>query len=321
MSRTISRFWKAIRPIVLSIRAILTVVIESILTYRLVVDVQQRLCISTVLNSNQSKLVFEKYQPETDNAIYIMTSDGKLECRLSGDYYSDDFPVWSPDGRHIAFKSMYPLDGIFVMNTDGTDRRLIAGGQLNFYYGRPTWSPDSKSLAFSKISTIDDSSKIYIASIEGNNQSRILTDAGFGDNYPAWSPDGKRIAFDIAQVRSSLGDIYVINIDGSNEQRLTQNEGSGPTWSPDGQQIAFTAPYDSQFNLFIMNADGTNMHRLTIDESGTDNPVWSPNGRQIAFYNGGSIYVVNIDGSGLQRLTKPNDSQIDRSPSWSGLNP
>jgi Tol biopolymer transport system component len=113
-----------------------------------------------------------------------MLSDGTLECRISGDYYSDFSPVWSPDGRFIAFISRYPLVGIFVMNSDGTNRRVVVGEELDFYYGRPTWSPDSKSLAFSKIFH-DQSSKIYIASIEESSQLRFVTDSGFGQNYPA----------------------------------------------------------------------------------------------------------------------------------------
>jgi Tol biopolymer transport system component len=121
--------------------------------------------------------------------------------------------------------------------------------------------------------------------------------------------------------RSFVAHIYVINIDGSNERRLTENEGSYPIWSPDGQQIAFVAAYNDKqlaLDLSIMDADGTNVHRLAVGGHVHGGPAWSPDGQEIAFTGGSSICIVNIDGSGLRRLTTPDDYHIDSAPSWNG---
>jgi Tol biopolymer transport system component len=307
-----------IRRVMLFIAGVLTLIMLCVVIYPLVSDVLHQQCIWSVLNSTQSKLAFEKYQFEDDIAIFIMSADGGRECRLSGDDDKQDFnPAWSPDGKHIAFMSWYDpqLSGIFVVNSDGTDRRMIIGGEQDFYYGSPAWSPDNKSIVYSKISS-DRTSKIYIVSIEDPHQSRLVTDSGFDDNSPAWSPDGNRIAFDMSMDTSSVGDIYVIDIDGSNRHRLTQNGGVEPSWSPNGQQIAF-ASFSNSANgnpvLFIMDAQGANTHQLTVD---ADSAAWSADGRQIAFDSGGSIYKVNIDGSDLRLLTKPDDFHVDRQPSW-----
>lgn len=326
MRRFASRFFRSFRVVLLSIGVVLALVVVGVVIYRLVTYAQSQLCIVSVLNSTQNKLAFEKYQPETDNAIYIMTTDGGWGCRISGNNYSDSSPAWSPDGKRIAFVSLrYQAGGnlfdIFVMNSDGTNRRMVIGGDQGFYYRTPTWSPDSKSIAFSKIAD-DKSSKIYIASTDGTNQLRLVTDSGFDGGSLTWSPDGKRIAFGMRKDSSTLWDIYVVNIDGSNEQRLTQNGGVDPAWSPDGRQIVFAGSYKkSGLDLFIMDADGTKLHRLMIDVALSDRviPAWSPDGRLIAFVDGGAIYVVNIDGSGLRLLTVRDDYHTDGSPNWNGM--
>jgi TolB protein len=48
-----------------------------------------------------------------------------------------------------------------------------------------------------------------------------------------------------------------------------------PTWSPTGQQIAFTSDRSGAPQIYIMNVDGTGLQRIT-SESRSDRPTWSP---------------------------------------------
>jgi len=107
--------------------------------------------------------------------IYVMNPDGSAEKQLtsSGSSY---FPVWSPDGRHIAFVS--DRDGgqlIFVMNADGTEQRRLTQpssrrGSLEFGL---RWSPDGQRIVFT--SNRDGTEQIYVVKADGSELKRLTS--------------------------------------------------------------------------------------------------------------------------------------------------
>ena len=92
--------------------------------------------------------------------------------------------------------------------------------------------------------------------------------------------------------------------------------------SPDGTKIAFSSDRDGNFEIYTMNADGTNQTNISNNDAYNHYPSWSPDGTKIAFESdidvqiGYNIYVMDIDGSNITRLTTNNDA-YDQYPSWS----
>jgi Tol biopolymer transport system component len=159
----------------------------------------------------------------------------------------------------------------------------------NAFDGDPTWSPDGRKLAFE--STRDGNSDIYVIGVDGSDETRLTTDRAF-DADPAWSPDGTRIAF--TSTRDGNKEIYGMNADGSNPRRLTNDGGAvanidadavdqDPAWSPDGRRIAFESNRDRNYEIYVVNADGSGLERLTNHPAQDALPAWSPDGTRIAF--------------------------------------
>ena len=162
--------------------------------------------------------------------IYLMNADGSGLRRLTRTTVRDSNPVWSPDGRRIAFESNWQVN---VMNADGSgQQRLTRNGGRNF---APAWSPGGQQIAFERrlgrkkygpcsgcgrASTFE----IHVMNADGSGQQRLTTRGAM----PGWSPDGRTIAF--MSERDGNAEIYAMNVDGSGQRNLTRTRGRHERW-------------------------------------------------------------------------------------------
>jgi TolB protein len=244
---------------------------------------------SPVWSPDGGKIAFQRTMPPPGEAngqrqsdIYVINVDGSGERKLTDDAASSG-PVWSPDGRRIAFTSRRDgprKPGIYVINTDGSGlRRLLRNsGAL------PSWSPDGRKIAFERASggPFSDGGKppyIYVMNVDGSGPRRLTRTAVVNFSFPSWSPDGRKIVF--VSERDGNFEVYSVNADGSERRNLTRDPGhdSDPAWSPDGRKIAFVTKRDGNFEIYVMNADGSGPRNLTRNTAPDRGPVWSPGGK------------------------------------------
>jgi len=152
---------------------------------------------------------------------------------------------------------------------------------------------------------------VFVMNADGSDVTQ-LTNHPFDDLLPLFSPDGSRIDFG----RCGFGrcDIVVINADGSGE-RTVLFDGFPGAWSPDGNRIVL----GRGDGIWIINADGTGLVRVADPQFVTD---WSPDGRQLMlahdFDGDFELYVMNLDGSGVTKLTDNNANDYPgRGAAWS----
>jgi Tol biopolymer transport system component len=198
--------------------------------------------------------------------------------------------------------------------------------------------PDGR-IAFQAFIERTDSFEIFTATPDGGDTQQLTSSPRRFTSVPDWSPDGQMIAFDSDRVdvdgRKDVVQIYVMNADGSGLTQLTTGPGFHvtPGWSPDGSSLAIGADwgdYPALQGIWIIPAsdpDGVTQveaQRVTTIPKGhafDDEPQFSPDGSSIVFTRfknpeKSAIHRVNIDGTGLQRLTpwKLNASDPDWSP-------
>jgi Tol biopolymer transport system component len=227
-------------------------------------------------------------------------------------------PVWSPDGKWIAFQSNtgprpYGTE-MWVMRANGSSRHDLGIGG-----GFAAWSPDSRRLVFATGSTA--APKVAVVDRDGTHRHRFpgggafswsphnqiayegrggihaVRPNGMGDHVlvadgtsPEWSPDGTHLTF----LRG--GDIWRADANGGDPQELTtldvRHEVRAFKLSPDGNTIAFIVgfvqghPPSFPFELWRIGSDGRNATLLLQYKPQTSilyEPTWSPNSRLMAF--------------------------------------
>ena len=126
--------------------------------------------------------------------------------------------------------------------------------------------------------------EVYLADYDGANVRRVTVSRSLNVT-PALAPNGRSLAY--TSYRSGYPDIAISHIyDG----RLDEPAGGTervhnwlPAFSPDGRQIVFNSNRDGNVELYVMNIDGSGLRRLTTHPSIDTSPTWSPLGHQLAF--------------------------------------
>jgi Tol biopolymer transport system component len=195
-----------------------------------------------------------------------MASDGTKQRRLTNTPVDEGAPVWSPDGKKIAYLvDPFGDPTVWVMKADGPGSRRLARASW------PSWSASSKRIVYTVYSGIGEG-RLYVMDADGSVQRALPFSGNADGEEPAVSPDGERIAF-ASTAGKDNEEIYTMRTDGSRRTRLTDIPGNDhwpPTWSPDGTRIAFTSDgTEGNSEIYVMNSDGSGLTRLT-DSSADD---------------------------------------------------
>jgi Tol biopolymer transport system component len=212
----------------------------------------------------------------------------------------------------IAFSSLAPRGwDLYLIDLESRrTRRLTDHPALDF---NAAFAPEGGRLAF--VSERDGNGELYTVRADGAGLRR-LTDEFALDDHPAWSPDGRLIAFSSTRQPSdepgrAWNAVYVMEADGGSPLRLTPADSAdySPAWSPTGELIAVASDSgeDGGTDLFVMAPDGTGRRRVIADGGW---PAFAADGRSLFFHSRRAgkwgVWRVELDGSGLERVTPPD---------------
>jgi Tol biopolymer transport system component len=251
----------------------------------------------------------EKVAYEWRGDIYVKAVGiGTRPLRVTQDEANEVRPVWSPDGRQIAFVRQAE-DGAAIYTVPalgGQERKLIdvTGPVWAYAYFLPSlcWSPDGRWLAFAEKASEGEPARIVRLALDTLQKQPVTSPPEHteGDLFPELSPDGTQLAF----VRSGSFeayanlDVWVQPVEGGPARPLTHGRYDtcgGLAWTPSGAEVLFTVGGGAGASTFRVGVDG-----------GEPQPVVG------AAHNAG---FVSIRGSRMvyQQMT-PSPSDIWRVP-------
>ena len=223
--------------------------------------------------------------------IWIVPAAGGNSLQLTQSGH-DSSPVWSPDGKTLAFlSSREGTSQVFLLSMDGGEAHALM--HLSTGADIVKWSPDGKTIAFTSSvypDCKDDAcNSARDAEKEKNKVKAHVAEQLLYRHWTHWN-EGKR------------SHLFVVPVDaGSAPRDLTPganydvppDERGGPediNFSPDSKEICFTAVTDkveaisTNGDLFIVPVSGGEAKRITTQPGFDGNPVYSPDGKYIAYH-------------------------------------
>ncbi|MGI2164064.1 amidohydrolase family protein [Shewanella oncorhynchi] len=253
-------------------------------------------------------------------------------------------PVYSPDGKHIAFTSDGDGgDNIWIMDADGKNPRTVTQETFRLL-NSPAWSPDSQYLVARKHFTASRSlgaGEVWLYHVAGGEGVKLTErpndEKDLGE--PAYSPDGRYIYFSQDDTpgktfhysKDSVNGIYKIKrYDTQTGEIEVLIEGTGgailPTPSPDGTKLAYIKRDDFQSSLYLLDLKSGETTKLfgeldrDMQETWAIHGVyptmaWTQDNKDIFFWAKGKINRLNVANKTLTDIPFSVKTELAIQPS------
>ncbi|MGO9480259.1 MAG: prolyl oligopeptidase family serine peptidase [Candidatus Kryptoniota bacterium] len=269
--------------------------------------------------------------------IFLVSIDGGAPGELHTGMKSSSDPVWSPDGKEIAFVSddsnATPQIYVCAIGTSASAREDTNGGKtkkitsIALGVDGLLWSRDGKHIAFvSDVfpdCTSDSCNMAREKQLEnGQVKAKFFTTLP----YRVWNywKDGKR------------SHLFIVDTGGGALKDLTPGDYDTPpidlggrmdyAFSPDGKEICYVKNTDrvvavsTNNDLFTVSINGGDTKRITTNEADDNQPLYSPDGRYIAYRaemipgfesDRSRLMLYDRKGGTIINLTETYDRSVD----------
>lgn len=277
--------------------SLVVVAVSDLLSWRVLAD-EKRLGATELLfswSADSQKIAFGG--PDEDQSmadIFIVdVNSGEITNWAGNSARRDENPVYSPDGKKIAFVSdrtegSNELDKIYVANADGSQVQLVAPedpGNAFLEHSGPAWSPDGKQIAFyifNPISEAPDDYKngIYLMNADGSSLRLLyeIPELWYDPPSPVWSPDGTMLVFEWSKpMEEKTEEVWVVKMSDGQAMHLDVPDAREviPSWSQNSQYVLFTS---------ISETDGYKIQAAEV-ATGKIEPVIDGNFRAFAMFS------------------------------------
>ena len=172
---------------------------------------------------------------DAGNDIWVFELAGRTLTRLTFERTAQR-PIWSPDGRRVAFLRAGNASDLAWILADGSapaESLVVAPGDQS----TGEFTPDGRSLVIREGGTTRPR-QISVVAMDSARVPRPLFTSAFQNHSPSLSPDGRWVAF--VSDESGRNEIYVRPFPGPGGRwQVSKEGGNEPRWSPTGREIFF----------------------------------------------------------------------------------
>lgn len=175
--------------------------------------------------------------PDGDDDVWILEMDRETLTRFTFEAGEDETPVWSPDGRWIAFSSSRAGQprSVFRKRADGSGAEELLW-QTEHHVHLGDWSSDGRTIVLAQLSQ-ESRSDIWALDVDEKIARPLLTGA-FEQEQPRLSPDGRWLAYKSNE--SGRSEVYVRRFPELGEKwQVSTAGGTQPVWSSTGRGLYY----------------------------------------------------------------------------------
>lgn len=197
------------------------------------------------------QIVYVRREAEADtftSSIWVMSSSGQNQTQLLAEPNTVyERPVWSPDGRFIAYSASVEqrFSQIFLYDTLTGDVTQLTASPHNSRF--PSWLPDGQALIYNSFTPVPGSLSVstqalFRFDLESQEATLLFDDPNTIETHPTVSPDGSLVAYTSVRTVGErlIREIYVLDLETLEARQLTANgDDQFPRWHPDGEIIYF----------------------------------------------------------------------------------
>jgi eukaryotic-like serine/threonine-protein kinase len=222
--------------------------------------------------------------------IWVFKLPDGIPTRMTSERASVEFfPVWSPDGREIAYSSsMEAPPNLFRRRLDGSDSEVLVPSNGHAQWASD-WSQDGRSILYNDRDP-KTGSDLWVLPMDGDRKARPWLQSPFNEGDAQFSRDGKWVAY--ASDESGRYEIYLRSFRGTEERRRVSSAGGrNPRWRGDGREI-FYLDLGAEPALVSVPLDPS-----TIEPVGTAQPLFRSSTSVLDFdvTRDGQRFLVNHD--------------------------
>ncbi|MBZ0286378.1 MAG: hypothetical protein K8I30_02100 [Anaerolineae bacterium] len=220
---------------------------------------------------NAGQLAYEA-RVERNIDIFLIDITHRISVNLTRHPAIDSRPVWSPDGRFLAFETTRDrTPQIYIMAATGENPRPVIADYNQSQYN-PVWTADGQALVFQAYYGVG--APTFRVNLKTLHVEKI------DPLPPAPRTANPEINAVVLALKDGRWGIALYTENWSERQQITDNNvrfRDAPRWSPDGRRMAFVSSGMAQnTEIYVLNVDGSDFRRLTADGMFKNNLAWRP---------------------------------------------
>ena len=246
--------------------------------------------------------------------IYTVPVTGGQARQLTANTAYDYAPVWSPDGKYIAFSSAREgSKDVYITSIHGGTPKRLTTNSVNEV---PVAFLNNKEILYTSFGT-PDTDNMQFPSGTFTHLYKVSVEGGRPSKYSDWTMDNpnfseKGVLYEDVKgyedywrkhQRSSIArDIWWF--DGTNYKKLTTFKGDdrSPVWAKDGKSFYYLSEQKGSFNIFKRSLDGSNDKQLTFHKNNPVRFLTSSKDGLLCYSQDGQLYTFR-EGSKPKKVT------------------